>query len=277
MHAWVNAIFIIQLVLTTVHGYSAETPLPLNFSINENLLALQMLNAKRPSPLGVSDAVQTLRAKAREAYPDAMAQAEKENDLLPNLTTSAKYASAIQYVRRLAEFQPILRETQQHLHDIKNLFDVQAFNGSVYRILDRILKFSVDREHSITVLSPQFSESFSIGNRQVLYGSPQLIDNHALIHIVHECLHTYLDTMTKPSDVDHAIIELAIDYQLRKDLNSKDSFLNYTSVGHTSLHGIRSTIGNLHWESYLRSRESLVNFAQRMNQLYRNSTLIGSP
>jgi hypothetical protein len=101
--------------------------------------------------------------------------------------------------------------------------------------------------HTIVIM-PRGGSNY--GHNKIYWGAlnNHEFPNYAIIYFMHEYLHTVFGK----SDIEHAIIELITDNELRKRLNKNDTYQlgDKASYGHTFLHELRNAMME-DWTEYL--------------------------
>lgn len=261
--------FLVLISLFAAASPNAESRLKFRVVLDENLLAFQILRGNRQAVSTPSRDIEDLRARMRLLHPQAVSQIENiaDESFKVGSAHDGRFTDVIRELKQTDGFRQILEETKAHMNELKSWLQLLSDKDSaVADIAKSILKAPLRGDFTIYVLSPQYPQAYNFNDNTLAYGSRQFFDNHALVYLFHECLHSVL----ADGEINHAVIELAADYEFRKRLqigfNESDTSLNFSvySVGAPSRLTLRRSIYDRYWSEYLSSNETLVQFARRM-------------
>lgn len=115
--------------------------------------------------------------------------------------------------------------------------------------LKAIMKIDLSESvFTVYVMGVSFSAGRNLGNNKIIWGHKEDWLNYSLVYLAHECLHS----MLSHSDLEHAVIELITDNELRIRLNKGGDYFicEGKDVGHDHLRDIeRKMLPN--WQQYL--------------------------
>lgn len=152
------------------------------------------------------------------------------------------------FINRLktsCEFQKILKQTKIYLSKCEAQWNKNHENTSRY--IKEITALRLDKEFGVYITHPSLKEGNYIGKNQITWGHTEEWPNYITVYLWHEILHSYFGN----SDVEHTIIELIADEELRCLLN-KEKYPPF--VGHKHLEKIKRTILP-QWKEYLNSED----------------------
>lgn len=97
----------------------------------------------------------------------------------------------------------------------------------------------------------------------ICWGHPEEWENYSLVYLAHEILHLELFKKFKNEKIGHALIELAVDNELRIRLNGKGVYFKEKGkrIGHPSLRKLEKKLLPF-WKEYLREKSSTKNILQ---------------
>lgn len=158
-------------------------------------------------------------------------------------------------------FVDVLNDTNDFLREISTEWNVKK--DRVLKIVEDITKIDVFQDFKATLYvtnkklnaGRNISKYYSNKNA-FIYGHTNLCDNYNMMYLIHESLHSIFGS----SEIEHAIIELIADNELRIRLNNTGKYFEY---GHDYLHSILVKLIP-DWQMYLTSDENIYDFKNRM-------------
>jgi hypothetical protein len=150
-----------------------------------------------------------------------------------------------------AEFARLLSKTEDYKSWLES--EWQSKKQTIHKYLQDILKIEIpDTVAIVFVVEPQIGGGAYLGDNTIYWGHAEDWQNYSLVYLVHEYLHTFIPV----GDVEHSVIELATDNELRIRLNGKGGYFdaNGEKVGHNNLQAFeRSLLPR--WKQYLDNKE----------------------
>lgn len=124
-----------------------------------------------------------------------------------------------------------------------------------------------DKEIKVLVVSDKTRQGKLMDNNNIAWGHSEDWSNYSMVYLCHEYLHTVLGS----SSLEHAIIELATDQELRIRLNKTGEYFscNRKSVGHKHLRKLEREILP-QWKDYLNKKTGRNNVFDLIEKLKRN-------
>ncbi len=115
---------------------------------------------------------------------------------------------------------------------------------------------------------PKLRNGLTVDDSTIVWGHSEDFENYSTVYLAHEFLH--IATAHDPSDVTHAIIELAADNETRIRLNGKGEYFEYP--GHRRLVEIEKLLLPF-WRTYLESgRKDFSNFVEEAKKRWHEAT-----
>lgn len=172
----------------------------------------------------------------------------------------------IDEIMETKEYEEFLKKIIQYKEDLEDEWNKKE--GLILNELRNIMKVDLPplETHIITVVP---NAGFNLRNNHIYWGAMNNHEfpNYGIIYLIHEYLHTVFGL----NDVDHTVIELIADNELRKRLNLKDDYAleNKESVGHDFLDDLRSKMMD-EWNEYLTTNKysDIFEFASHMKEKY---------
>lgn len=148
-------------------------------------------------------------------------------------------------------FENLLFQTEKYKAWLENQW--RQNRSAVNKHLKDILKIDIPADTAIVnVIEPTIGGGTYLGNKTIYWGHSEDWQNYSIVYLVHEYLHTFIPN----GSVEHSIIELATDNELRLRLNGKGEYFeqNGKDIGHENLKDFENNI-LLRWKEYLRDKE----------------------
>lgn len=185
------------------------------------------------------------------------------------LKNSYNIYSTIDHIIKVMDFiidNPLFNNVLKDVKKFKKelLTEWSSKKDHILKIVKDITK--IDIFQSMTYILYITSEKLNVGKNiskyyfkknVFIYSHKNLCDNYNMSYIIHEALHSVFGSI----EIEHAIIELISDNELRIRLNNMDN--NYFEYGHNYLRPILIKLLP-YWKKYLQSNENIYNFRDRM-------------
>ncbi len=146
-------------------------------------------------------------------------------------------------LKKSKQYRKIYQQTERYLKFGRNQWNknYQVSSGAVKKLTG----LKLDKKFDVYITHPSLRNGKNRGNNLIEWGHCEDWPNYSTIYLWHEVLHSYLGR----SDIEHAVIELITDEELRKLLNG-DKYPPF--VGHRRLALIKIKLLPL-WKKYLKS------------------------
>lgn len=135
---------------------------------------------------------------------------------------------------------------------------------SIIKILEDVMKIKLNGK--FTMLSG--SDKLFCGNNlskykknTFVYGHKEEWNNYNMTYISHEILHSLFGS----TDVEHCIIELITDNELRIRLNGNGEYFEIT--GHSHLRNMELKMFS-YWQEYLKNNDNIYKFRDKMMKIF---------
>lgn len=166
--------------------------------------------------------------------------------------------SFLKKLKSSSEFKKILQQTKNYFNKCQKQWNQNYDKTSKH--ISEITEFKLNEKFTIFITHPSLKNGNYIGNNQVAWGHSEEWPNYITVYLWHEILHSYFGH----SDIDHAVIELIADEELRSVLN-KDKYPPF--VGHPHLEKIKKKILPK-WKEYLNSQDKdIKKFTKKLSSL----------
>ncbi|MBD3366438.1 hypothetical protein GF360_03835 [candidate division WWE3 bacterium] len=152
-------------------------------------------------------------------------------------------------VRKSKEYEKLLEKTEKYKAWLEKEWEDKK--DIVLKELEDILRVDLPVEtFKVAVLAPELGNGINIGDK-ILWGHTEDWENYSLVYLVHEALHSLFGK----SELEHALIELIADNELRIRLNGGDVYHSVAGdlEGHASLLEIKKELLDS-WNVYLESQ-----------------------
>lgn len=149
------------------------------------------------------------------------------------------------------EFKKIYSQTEKYLKFCEKQWDKNC--EITEQIIKELTGFRLNKNFIIYITHPSLRNGRSIGKNRITWGHNEDWPNYATVYLWHEILHSYFEY----SDLNHAVIELITDEELRSRLNDN----KYPPfIGHKRLENIKKKLLP-RWRKYLKSnKKSILKF-----------------
>src|SRR3989344_6381629 len=132
---------------------------------------------------------------------------------------SEELSDAVVALKRTAEYQKILVQTQEYKRRIEQEWDTNLGKSSGF--MQEMAALPLDKEYEVFLTHPSLPNGRYLGHRKIAWGGSTDFDNYNTVYLWHEVLHDD-ENLGTDGDISHAIIELLTDNALRVHLNGSD-------------------------------------------------------
>ena len=155
---------------------------------------------------------------------------------------------------KTAVFDKLLQSTHKYKKWLEKEWLVNK--AKVENELKDIMRTEFTKEvFTVYVMGNLVHEGRHLGDRKIVWGHKEDWPNYSLVYLAHE----YLHSMFSRSDLDHAIIELITDNELRIRLNHSGEY--FSCGGKETGHGYLSEIEKKlypSWQIYLKNKKQTI-------------------
>ncbi len=163
-----------------------------------------------------------------------------------------KYFSAI---KRSKEYTVVRRRTAEYLSACERQWRSNTRNAEA--IVREITGLNLAKSFTVYITHPSLKNGIYLGDRKIAWGHHEDWPNYTTVYLWHEILHSYFDA----KELDHAIIQLIADEELRVRLNG-GTYPPF--VGHERLHSLMRNILP-RWRKYMESeKRDIQSFKDRL-------------
>ncbi|MFH0815204.1 MAG: hypothetical protein V1934_00065 [Methanobacteriota archaeon] len=141
------------------------------------------------------------------------------------------------------EYSPVRESTEEYLSVCEQQWHSNAERAE--SIIHEITGLDLARKFTAYITHPSLKNGMSLGGGKIAWGHSEDWPNYTTVYLWHEILHSYFET----KELDHAIIQLIADEELRVRLNGGE-YPPFT--GHERLHPLMRKILP-RWRTYLKS------------------------
>jgi len=148
---------------------------------------------------------------------------------------------------KTAEFNKLLQTAQEYKKWLENEWLINK--EKVEKELKEIIRTDLPKDiFTVYVMGNLVHIGRHLGDHKVVWGHKEDWPNYSLVYLAHE----YLHSMFSYSDLDHAVIELIADNELRIRLNQGGEYFtcNGKDVGHDNLRELEKSMLPA-WSAYL--------------------------
>ena len=161
---------------------------------------------------------------------------------------SAKTINGLQsylgYIKKSEQYKRVLKQTRGYLKFCQSSWKEQLRKSS--RIINGISGLKFNRQYIVYITHPSLRNGRYLGNNRLTFGHNEDFKNYSVIYIWHEIMHSKLPS----NDIGHAILEFAVDEELRTQLNGG----GYPPFeGHPGLSKVKLKLLP-YWRKYLTSK-----------------------
>jgi hypothetical protein len=148
------------------------------------------------------------------------------------------------------EFKKLLTETEEYKNWLEKEWDSKR--DRVVETLKDILRIELPTDKvTVYAVDPKVGGGSYLGNNQIFWGHTEDWENYNVVYLTHEFLHTFIPS----GEIEHCLIELATDNELRIRLNGKGDYFieNGQPIGHDYLRE-KETHLLPYWKMYLNNK-----------------------
>jgi hypothetical protein len=223
------------------------------FTINKNLLTASALFSQRGQNLkGWKDLKNKLWDKYRAPYEFFLHNDSRtvfsSTDLKESVNKITDQVKPFfEECQASEEYQQLLKEAEEYRNWLESEWDKKKEH--VLKELGNILKIKLpNNTFTVQVVAPSVGGGKYLGNNTIFWGHTEDWDNYSIVYLIHEALHEIIGTQS----IEHAVIELIADNELRIRLNSKGEYFyeNGNQVGHDYLSDLEKKLVP-YWDIYL--------------------------
>ena len=237
----------------------------IKFLIDENYLIIHTLSSMRRDRFSsqkhrkdIVDFQDYAWKKSKQCYNLLVGRLSPEDVLNHSIQDICKeLPKFLNYCKSSVQYKKILKQTQKYSQFCKRQWDKNYPTTS--EIMKAITGFKFNKTFKVYVTHPSLRNGSYPGDNVIEWGHHEDWPNYATVYLWHEILHSYFGR----TDVDHAIIQLITDEELRIRLNGG----KYPPfAGHKNLILITKKILP-YWKKYLRAgRSDILKFTQEMKK-----------
>jgi len=172
-----------------------------------------------------------------------------------SIETLLKLGSFSEYAKRVSqlddyfaklkqskEFKIILDQVEKYRRFCENEWNKNYEKTS--KIIQDLTQFNLEYKFTVLITHPSLRNGRSLEGNKIVWGHAEDWPNYTVVYLWHEILHSYFGK----SEVEHALVELLTDYELRRQLGGPE-YPPFTE-GHDYLHSIREKLLP-YWKKYL--------------------------
>ena len=130
---------------------------------------------------------------------------------------------------KIQEFKKLLSDTEEYKKWLENEWSNKK--EIIINILEDILRIKLpSNKVTVYVIDPRVGGGSYLGNNKIFWGHKEDWSNYNVVYLAHEFLHTFIPS----GEIEHCIIELATDNELRIRLNGEGEYFieGEKKVGH---------------------------------------------
>ncbi len=173
------------------------------------------------------------------------------------LNITEKVEKIYKEIEKAKEFKRLLTETKKYKSFVENQW--KKNEQFVLNYIQNILGLKIPNYTiKIYIFHPKtFHGRANFDLKSIAWGHPEDWKNYSTVYLCHELMHILTYKKTKNAMLMHAIIELAMDNELRIRLNKKGKYFkeNNISVGHKSLKSLENSILS-QWHKFLKNKNN---------------------
>lgn len=241
------------------HEKTEGGKIEINFGINDDILIILAIH-RSDCPYVDDPDIKAIGERIRSTSPEML-------DFLNNKYTydepiPQRYQQYLDQIKTSPEYQRIRSATEQYAAECRNQW-IRNYQQS-YEIIKDLTGLNLDRRFSVRIHHPLLRIGYNSGNNGIHWGHHDDWPNYTTVYLWHEILHSYFGY----SDIDHAIIELITDNELRVRLNG-GTYGQARYEGHHGLSPLKDSILSS-WQDYINSpteNRNIYDFVEKMKQL----------
>lgn len=156
------------------------------------------------------------------------------------------------------EAEKLIDETVKYKNKIEKEWNKKG--NKALSELEKIIRIPLPtKEIKVYITHPSLNNGLTVSPDIIVWGHKEEWKNYSIVYLCHELLHTIF--WDNPSEITHAIIELATDQELRIRLNKKGEYFDIS--GHKNLIKIERKILP-EWKKYLNtSSMNIIDFIKK--------------
>ncbi|MGB9911517.1 MAG: hypothetical protein ACPLKP_02855 [Microgenomates group bacterium] len=161
-------------------------------------------------------------------------------------------------LQKSKEYQKIFKQTQEYLKLCQKRWE-ESYE-TTFKIMKELTGLKFNKSFIVYITHPSLKNGCYLGKNQIAWGHNEDWPNYSVIYLWHEILHSYFSN----SELDHALISLATDEELRVRLNGG----KYPPfISHKELFPLMRKILPF-WREYLISKKkNLFGFRKKINKI----------
>lgn len=161
----------------------------------------------------------------------------------------------------------LIKETETYCNWLEKEWQIKG--NQALAELEQIIKIPLPKKKiSVYVTHPKLKNGMAISPKIITWGHSEDWPNYSIVYLCHEIMHILNWNEKNNKTITHAIIELAIDNELRIRLNKKGKYFKERkfNVGHSRLQNIEKNIYSP-WKKYLKNpKQNLKQFIKLQNK-----------
>lgn len=229
----------------------------INFIINKNYLIVHTLSSTDPSRFSSAKYKKDIVSfqnfawkKSKSCYNLFVGRLLPDDLADKSIKSLAKeLPKFLDVLKKSSEYKKILFQTQKYLDFCKNQWN-KNYSLSL-KVVKELTGFGLNKRFTVYIAHPSLRNGCYLGKNKIAWGHHEDWSNYATVYIWHEIMHSYFEK----TKLDHALIELLCDEELRIRLNGG----KYPPfVGHKDLEIIKRKILT-HWRKYIKAKIHSIN------------------
>ena len=171
---------------------------------------------------------------------------------LQNLKEFREIPDFLEKIQSLDTYGRIFNETQKYRDYCQQGWERSHEQSE--KVIHSITQFDLNRAMDVYIVHPSLKEGMHYGVNSILWGHEEEWPHYICVYLWHEILHEYFEK----NDVNHALIQLIADNELRVVLNGGE-YPPYE--GHPNLFPIMDRVLPI-WRAYMGTRAEDRNFGK---------------
>ena len=157
------------------------------------------------------------------------------------------------------EFKVIFEQTEKYRQFCENEWNKNY--ERTRKVIQDLTQFDFEKDFEVFITHPSLRRGRGLGGNKIAWGHAEDWPNYTVVYLWHEILHSYMGN----AKLNHALIELITDYELRRQLGGPE-YPPFTE-GHDYLHSIRDKLLP-YWQKYLGSEnKNFADFQEKAKKL----------
>lgn len=250
----------------------------LKFEINEDYLVAHTLHARdrRFSSDRYRSDITSFQEKAREISDKGYSVLIGGSNFHPEKllrypkTRCREANELLGEAKKTQEYRIILGQTQDYRREIKEQWNRNYESTSRDITEMTMLSFESDK-FRVYITHPSLRNGRYLGNGKIIWGHGDEFDNYATIYIWHEILHGKFNHEKRVDFLEHSIIHLIADNEMRKRLNG-ETYPPF--LGHEYYEHLIPIVIDIfpHWIEYLKNSDrNIFEFSRKMKRVFRDA------